>query len=184
MTPTPSPTPTGIDGNPADHALFPHGMRYILIDKVERVDYARRLRALKTVSRSEDYFTDHFPGAPIMPGALLIESMAQAGTALLELSEDLAVKALLVMVERAKFRALVRPGDNLVIDVALDSRDGSWARVNGTVRANGRTVADADLTFSINDVNAFYPEVFRSMIRMAYADLTRDAVIGPFADDS
>jgi len=119
-----------------------------------------------------------------MPGALLIESMAQAGTALLELSEDLAVKALLVMVERAKFRALVRPGDNLVIDVALDSRDGSWARVNGTVRANGRTVADADLTFSINDVNAFCPEVFRSMIRMAYADLTRDAVIGPFADDS
>lgn len=159
-------------------------MRYILIDKIERVDYARRLRAVKTVSRSEDYFTDHFPGAPVMPGALLIECMAQAGTALLELSEDLAVKALLVMVERAKFRALVRPGDNLVIDVTLDSRDDTFARVGGTVRSRERVVADAALTFSINDVNTFYPEAFRSMIRMAYADIMRDALIGPFAEDS
>lgn len=159
-------------------------MRYILLDRIEQFEPARRLRAVKTVARSEDYFADHFPGQPVMPGALLIECMAQAGTAMLELSEDLRIKALLVMVERAKFRALVRPGDSLAIDVTLTSRDGAWARVNGTVHVRGRAVADASLTFSINDVDVFYPAAFRSMVQTAYADLMRDATVGPVTDEA
>ena len=94
-------------------------MRYILLDRIEQIDHSRRLRAVKTVSRSEDFFTDHFPGQPVMPGALLIECMAQAGTALLELSNDLRIKAILVMVERAKFKAPVRPGDTLLVDMSV-----------------------------------------------------------------
>lgn len=154
-------------------------MRYILLDKIERIDHARRLHAVKTVSRSEDFFTDHFPGQPVMPGALLIECMAQAGTALLELSEDLRVKALLVMVERAKFRTPVRPGDSMLVDVSVESRDGEWARVSGAIRVQERVVADATLTFSLNEVEAFYPEVIRSIVRMAYADMLRGAIVGP-----
>lgn len=157
-------------------------MRYILLDRIERFDPARRLIAIKSVSRSEDFFTDHFPGQPVMPGALLIECMAQAGTALLELSQDLRLKALLAMVDRAKFKSVVRPGDTLRIDVTTQSQDGAWARVDGSIRVNDRVVADALLTFSIHDLGPFYPEPIRSMLRLAYDDMLRDAVVGPIRD--
>jgi 3-hydroxyacyl-[acyl-carrier-protein] dehydratase len=158
-------------------------MRYILIDRIERFDHSRRLRAVKTISRSEDFFADHFPGQPVMPGALLIESMAQAGTALLELSHDLRIKALLIMVERAKFKAPVRPGDALAVDVRVESNEESLARLRGTITVHGRVVADALLTFSINDVEPFYPDAIRPLVHMAYEDLTRDMIVGPIPDE-
>lgn len=159
-------------------------MRYILIDRIERLDHSRRLRAVKTISRSEDFFADHFPGQPVMPGALLIESMAQAGTALLELSRDLRVKALLIMVERAKFKAPVRPGDVLSVDVRVESIEVTLARVQCTITVKARVVADALLTFSINDVQPFYPEAVRPLVQMAYEDLTRDMIVGPISDET
>ncbi|HEX6790385.1 MAG TPA: 3-hydroxyacyl-ACP dehydratase FabZ family protein [Candidatus Krumholzibacteria bacterium] len=158
-------------------------MRYILIDRIERIDHSRRLRAVKTVSRSEDFFADHFPGQPVMPGALLIECMAQAGTMLLEISRDLGVKALLVMVERAKFRAPVRPGDTLSIDVLVESSEEALARLRCTALVQGRVVADAVLTFSINDVEPFYPEAIRKLVHIGYADLMRDTIVGPIPDE-
>jgi 3-hydroxyacyl-[acyl-carrier-protein] dehydratase len=63
-------------------------MRYLMIDRVERIERGRRLTAVKNVSLSEDYFREHFIGSPVMPGALLIESLAQAATALLEISRE------------------------------------------------------------------------------------------------
>jgi 3-hydroxyacyl-[acyl-carrier-protein] dehydratase len=157
-------------------------MRYILLDRIERFHQSHRLIAIKTVSRSEDFFTDHFPGQPVMPGALLIECMAQSGTALLELSRDLRIKALLAMVDRAKFKTPVRPGDSLRVDVTIQSEDASWSRINGVIRVNDRVVADALLTFSIHEVGPFYPEPVRTMVRFAYDDMLRDAVIGPILD--
>jgi 3-hydroxyacyl-[acyl-carrier-protein] dehydratase len=159
-------------------------MRYILLDRIERFDPARRLLAIKTVSRSEDYFTDHFPGQPVMPGALLIECMAQAGTALLELSQDLRIKALLAMVDRAKFKTPVRPGDSLHIDVTIQSRDETWNRVTALIRVGDRVVADALLTFSTHDIAPFYPEPVQSMLRHAYDDMLRGTVVGPIPETS
>ena len=158
-------------------------MRYILIDRIERFDHSHRLRAVKNISRSEDFFADHFPGQPVMPGALLIETMAQAGTALLELSRDLRIKALLIMVERAKFKAPVRPGDVLTVDVRVESNEESLARLRCSISAKGRVVADALLTFSINDVEPFYPDAVRPLVHLAYEDLTRDMIVGPIPDE-
>jgi 3-hydroxyacyl-[acyl-carrier-protein] dehydratase len=157
-------------------------MRYILLDKIERFHQSHRLIGIKTVSRSEDFFTDHFPGQPVMPGALLVECMAQAGTALLELSQDLRVKALLTMVDRAKFKTPVRPGDTLSVDVTLQSTDGAWARVDGVIRVQNRVVADAMLTFSIHAAAPFYPAAIHDMVKLTYDDMLRDAVIGPISD--
>jgi 3-hydroxyacyl-[acyl-carrier-protein] dehydratase len=157
-------------------------MRYILLDRIERFHQSRRLIAIKTVSRSEDFFTDHFPGQPVMPGALLIECMAQAGTALVELSRDLQIKALLAMVERAKFKTPVRPGDSLRVDVSLQSGDDAWARIDGVIRVHDRIVADAVLTFSIHPAAPFYPGPIRDILKHAYDDMLRDAVIGPIQD--
>ncbi len=85
-------------------------MRYLLIDRIQQVEFEKQLLAIKNVALSEDVYSEHFFGFPVMPGALLIECLAQAGTALLEISSDFKKKALLVMVEHAKFRRFVHPG--------------------------------------------------------------------------
>ena len=82
-------------------------MRYFLIDRVIYLEYGKRITAVKCAALSEDVFADHFLGNPIMPGALQIESLAQAGTVLLEVSSNFKYKALLVMVHAAKFRELL-----------------------------------------------------------------------------
>ena len=94
-------------------------MRYLLLDKIQHVELNRSIKAVKNVALSEDVYTDHFLAYPIMPGALMIECLAQAGTALLEISCNFSAKALLIMVEQAKFRSLVTPGDQLLISMNI-----------------------------------------------------------------
>jgi 3-hydroxyacyl-[acyl-carrier-protein] dehydratase len=158
-------------------------MRYLLIDRIERLEINKQITAIKNVTMSEDVFSEHFIGSPVMPGALLIESLAQAGTALLEVSVDVKKKALLVMVVRAKFRALVRPGDQLLITVKLLSQDNDMAETDGTIHVGDRLVADARLVFAVQDVEKFYPEQIRNIIEAGYDVLLRDAqVVDPTRD--
>ena len=84
-------------------------MRYLLIDKIKQLELNKQITAIKNVALSEDVFTDHFIGYPVMPGALQIEAVAQAATALLEVSANFKVKAILTIVEKVKFRELVKP---------------------------------------------------------------------------
>lgn len=90
-------------------------MRYLLIDKIKIMECNKKITAVKNVALSEDVFFDHFAGYPVMPGALQIEAVAQAATALPEVSSDFKSKALLNIVDKAKFRRLVKPGDQLLI---------------------------------------------------------------------
>jgi 3-hydroxyacyl-[acyl-carrier-protein] dehydratase len=155
-------------------------MRYFLIDRIERLEINTQITAVKNVTLSEDVFSDHFIGSPVMPGALLIETLAQAGTALLEISVDLKKKALLVMVMRAKFRAIVRPGDQLRVTVTLRSRDNDLAETDCAIHVGDRLVADARLVFSLQDVEQFYSDKVRQIIEAGYDMLLRDAqVIDP-----
>jgi 3-hydroxyacyl-[acyl-carrier-protein] dehydratase len=151
-------------------------MRYLLIDRIERFERRRRLVAVKNVTASEDFFADHFIGQPVMPGALLIESLAQAGTALLEISDDIQRKALLILVERAKFRVLVRPGDHLLLNVMIESWTGDLARVDGSITVKDRPVAEAKLVFALRSVEEFYPASVRGFVEMAYHNLLMNAI--------
>ena len=152
-------------------------MRYILIDKIEYLEYHRRIRAFKNVSSSEDFFRDHFIGQPVMPGALIIETFAQAGTALLEISDDVRCKALLAMVDRVKFRALVRPGDRMTIEVTVTDRDGTWVRTTCSARVGDKTVADGALTFTVQDAESFYPRDLRAYVELGYRQMLEGATI-------
>ena len=129
-------------------------MRYLLIDKIISIEPNKRIRAIKTVSLSEDIFLDHFPGNPVMPGALMIESAAQAGTALIEISASLKKKAFLVMVQDAKFRSLVRPGKTLTLDLNIVSIDDLSALTECEIVMNSpgereERVAAMTMTFGI-----------------------------------
>ena len=152
-------------------------MRYVLIDRIERLQINRQITAIKNVTLSEDVFSEHFVGNPVVPGALLIESLAQAGTALLELSSELTKKALLVMVMRAKFRALVRPGDQMRIAVKLLSKDNNMADADCTIHVGDRLVADARLVFALQDAEQFYSEDVRKFVKVGYDVLLKDAQV-------
>ncbi|MES2017989.1 MAG: 3-hydroxyacyl-ACP dehydratase FabZ family protein [Pseudomonadota bacterium] len=127
-------------------------MRYILLDKITALTPPELATGVKCVSLSDDIFADHFPGHPIMPGAMIIESMAQLGGVLVEASmrergrHDL--HALLVTVERAKFRHQVRAGDKMELEChgILVHEDGG--QVRALARVDGKLVAEAELSFA------------------------------------
>src|SRR5437870_8402465 len=95
-------------------------VRYVLIDRIERLEAGKSASGVKCVSLSDDIFVDHFPGHPIMPGALIVEAMAQLAGVLAEATMRLRgrndLHALLTMVDRAKFRHMVRPGDRMELE--------------------------------------------------------------------
>jgi 3-hydroxyacyl-[acyl-carrier-protein] dehydratase len=143
-------------------------MRYLLIDRIERLECNKEIVAIKNVALSEDVYADHFFGSPVMPGALLIESMAQAGTALLEVSASFKKKALLIMVERAKFRCLVRPGDQLLVRATIRSLENDHARIDGEIRTSSRVVMDSQLTFGLKDADEFYTPRIKFLVEAHY----------------
>jgi len=143
-------------------------VRYLLIDRIEYLEANKFIRALKSVALSEDVFHDHFFGYPVMPGALLIESLAQAGTALLEYSTEFKKKAYLVMVEQAKFRKMVRPGDQLSVSGTLLSVSQNAAQMDGEIHVADKRVMDARLTFALDDADRFYPVKMRPFVEAIY----------------
>jgi len=143
-------------------------MRYLLIDRVLRLERNISVLAIKNVSLSEDVFTDHFPGSPVMPGALMIEAAAQAGTALLEVSGDFKKKAFLAMVEKAKFRSMVRPGDQILIDVKLSSATEEVAQLAAELSVGETLVMDAKLILALQPSEQLYPQKTRHLVETAY----------------
>lgn len=130
-------------------------MRYLLLDRITQLR-PPHASAVKCVSLADDCFVDHFPGHPVMPGALLVESLAQLGGVLVEAvqrqqgRDDL--HALLTMVDRARFRQMVRPGDKLELSAQALTTSEDGGQVRGEVRVDGKLAAEAELTFAFAEV--------------------------------
>jgi beta-hydroxyacyl-ACP dehydratase FabZ len=125
--------------------LLPHRYPFLLIDRVLEIT-DDRVRALKNVTVNEPYFQGHFPGAPVMPGVLQIEAMAQAGgiLALRTVKFDPATHVMLFMaIDAVKFRRAVVPGDQLIIDV-VPLRKGKIFKMKGEIRVDGQVVSSAE----------------------------------------
>ncbi len=152
-------------------------MRYLLIDRIERLEISRQITAIKNAALSEDIYTEHFLGFPVMPGALQIEALAQGGTALLEVSTDFKKKALLIMVDQAKFRDIVRPGDQLIITMHVVSSDADFAKLSGKIHVKDKLVMSAKLTFAMKQAETFYPRKLIHVVEAAYDVWLRDAEI-------
>jgi 3-hydroxyacyl-[acyl-carrier-protein] dehydratase len=130
-------------------------MRYFLIDRIVAFEPGHRARALKAVSLESDILHDHFPGYPVLPGAFLIEAMAQLSGFLVEMSSnvpDRVRRALLVKVDEAKFHAPAEPGDQLVLDAHLEEGRDDAAKTSVSVVNGDRKVATATLTFVLREV--------------------------------
>jgi 3-hydroxyacyl-[acyl-carrier-protein] dehydratase len=135
--------------------ILPHRFPFLLIDRVTELVRTKRIVALKNVTINEPFFAGHFPNFPIMPGVLVVESMAQAGGVLL-LSEfpDREQKLLLFTgIERAKFRRPVVPGDQLRIEVDVLVWRGSAGRMQGKAYIGDKLACEAVITCRLLDRN-------------------------------
>jgi UDP-N-acetylglucosamine acyltransferase len=130
---------------------IPSQYPFVLVDRVLEHDPAWGLVAVKNVTGSEEFFEGHFPGAPVMPGVLIMESLAQAaGIWLLKDAADpRLVEVHVVGIDEAKFRRPAVPGDQLRLDVRVLHRRGELCRFRGEVRAGEHRVAEARLLLKV-----------------------------------
>ncbi|MHC4145480.1 MAG: 3-hydroxyacyl-ACP dehydratase FabZ family protein [Planctomycetota bacterium] len=132
-------------------------MRFFLIDKIDEWNVGAAAKATKNVALSEDFFDDHFPRRPVMPGVLIIEGMAQLSGLLLEASlkekYNQDAKAVLTVLERTKFRELVRPGDTLTYCTTVVSVNKAGGKVSVLASCGDRTVATSGMVFAFKYVD-------------------------------
>lgn len=124
-------------------------MRFILVDRILRLEKGREGSFLKNVSQSEDYFTDHFPESPIMPGVLILEGFDQAAQFLVGCSHDFACYPQLKQVSRVAFKHFVIPGDQLQIHLQVIQEEGEEVVVKAAAEVDNRVVTEATLRFTI-----------------------------------
>ena len=131
-------------------------MRFFLIDRITRWELGAVAEATKNVALSEDFFDDHFPRRPVMPGVLILEGMAQLSGLLLEASlqrkYSKSAKAILTVLERTKFRSLVKPGDTLVYRAEVLSVNEAGGKITATALRGGSLVTSTGMVFAFKYV--------------------------------
>jgi len=121
-----------------------------LIDQIETIDPTRQeIRVRATVPEQSTIFEGHFPGYPLMPGVLLIESMAQTAGCLLLARDEGKRLPLLVQVEKAKLRSFVRPGTILTVEATVVQDDDGYGVTRAKISKDSKVVADAELRFRL-----------------------------------
>jgi len=134
--------------------MIPHRYPFLLIDKVIDIAEGESATGIKNVTMNEPQFTGHFPQQPIMPGVLIIESMAQTAAILVvqTLGGDAEGKLVYFMsIDNARFRKPVVPGDVMHIHVAKKQSRGPVWKFESQVKVDGQVVAEATIAAMIRD---------------------------------
>jgi len=133
--------------------LLPHRYPFLLVDKIIELVPRTRIVGIKQVTVNEYFFQGHFPDAPVMPGVLQIEAMAQVGAILaLREFEDRAGKIPFFSgIERARFRRPVVPGDTLTLEVVALRIGSKVQKMQGIARVDGQITAEAEIMCIIGD---------------------------------
>ena len=134
--------------------ILPHRYPFLLIDGIEEMERWKRIVGIKNVTINEHFFQGHFPGKPIMPGVLIIESMAQTGGLLLLQEVPDREKKLLyfVAIDNARFRRPVVPGDHLRLEMNVLAGEAASANSRAAPPSNGEMAAEASLMCKMVDL--------------------------------
>ncbi len=133
--------------------ILPHRYPFLLVDKIIHLELDKKVIGVKSVTINEPFFQGHFPGQPIMPGVLIIESMAQTGGVLLLNSFPNPEEKLVyfMQINNAKFRKPVNPGDQLYLEIELTNKKSKIVTMSGKAFVNDVLVAEADFMAGIVD---------------------------------
>jgi 3-hydroxyacyl-[acyl-carrier-protein] dehydratase len=129
-------------------ARLPHRYPFLMVDRVLEFMPGKSLVAIKNVTANEAYFQGHFPEHPVMPGVLILESLAQAGGLLAcesVTAEERITMLYLVGVENARFKQMVRPGDQLKLCVELTKHKRNLWKFATRAEVDGKVVAEAEI---------------------------------------
>lgn len=136
-------------------ALLPHRYPFLMIDKV--LDYDdMSLRAVKNVTVNEPFFTGHFPENPVMPGVLITEALAQAGAILAYLKTQSSPKDhlfFLAGIDNAKFKQMVLPGDQLILEVKITNNKSNFWKIQGEAKVDGKIVCSLEILSAMRNVS-------------------------------
>ncbi|MGH9703129.1 MAG: 3-hydroxyacyl-ACP dehydratase FabZ [Candidatus Acidiferrales bacterium] len=133
--------------------ILPHRYPFLMVDQILEMERLKRIVGIKNVTINEDYFAGHFPGKPIMPGVLIVESMAQTGglLLLLEIPERDSKLLYFVAIDDARFRRPVVPGDQLRVEVTVLNFRGDFCKLQGKATVDGELAAEAILMCKMVD---------------------------------
>ncbi len=129
--------------------LLPHRFPFLLIDRVLALEVGKSIIAVKNVTVNEPFFMGHFPGRPIMPGVMILEALAQAAGVLAYRSApvhgDNKMLYLFAGIDNARFKKVVEPGDQLILEVKFErGKSGIW-KFKGVAKVDNAIVCTADL---------------------------------------
>jgi 3-hydroxyacyl-[acyl-carrier-protein] dehydratase len=157
-------------------------MRWFWIDRFTHFESGRSATAVKNVSLAEGHLHDHFPGAPLMPNALVIEGLAQTAGLLVAQHGDFEERVVLAKVAKARFHFSATPGDTLVYQVTIDDIHKDGAIISGTSHVGPRLQAEVQLFFAhlsetvAGSKSLFDPASLLAMLKlMGVFDVGRDA---------
>jgi 3-hydroxyacyl-[acyl-carrier-protein] dehydratase len=134
--------------------ILPHRSPFLLLDRVTELSPRKSARGVKCVTASEPFFQGHFPGHPIFPSVLIIESMSQLLAVLAYASEpfDTSQKVLYFLgFDAAKFRRPVVPGDRMILEVEITQRRSNIWKAHATATVEGNLCAQAELLAALTD---------------------------------
>lgn len=128
-----------------------------MIDKIIEWKIGGSAKAVKNISLSEDFFDDHFPRMPIMPGVLILEGMAQLGGIFLEetVKKEMGIekKAIMTIVDKTKFRDISKPGDTLIYTAVVMSFNDTAGKIQLDAHRDNRLIASTKITYVLDAYN-------------------------------
>ena len=127
--------------------ILPHRYPMLLVDRILEIEAGKRVVGLKNVSANEQFFQGHFPGAPVMPGVLIVEAMAQCCAVLFLHDLDTRDEKLFLFggIDKARFRRPVVPGDQLRLECQVLQKRSNTVRMKGVATVEGAVVAEAEM---------------------------------------
>ncbi|MDL1970608.1 MAG: 3-hydroxyacyl-ACP dehydratase FabZ [Candidatus Desulfofervidaceae bacterium] len=129
--------------------FLPHRYPFLLVDRILEIEEGKRIVGLKNVTFNEPFFQGHFPQAPVMPGVLIIEAMAQVGGVLAYKSAPPEAQGKLIYfgaIDKVRFRKPVIPGDQIIFKLEMLRQGKKVCKMRGEALVDGEVVAEGELT--------------------------------------
>jgi len=132
---------------------IPHRYPFLLVDRVVEIVPGRSIVAIKNVTLNEPFFQGHFPGAPVMPGVLIIEALAQAGAVLLlsDIPDRASKLVYFTGIDEARFRRPVVPGDQVRLSMEVLKLRARTCKMRGRAEVDGELAAEAEIMSALVD---------------------------------